>query len=138
MTELTDHEFPEERRTKARILLAEDDADMRAMLASTLRADGHEVVEAGDGGRMLVCVGRVYLGESDSFDLLVSDIRMPVCSGLQILEKLRLAHWHLPAIMMTAFGDDRTRAKAISLGALVIMKPFALDDFRAVVHHMVG
>ena len=128
----------EGRRTKARVLLAEDDAEMRSLLANSLRADGHEVVETGDGGRLLVCVGRIYMRESDPFDLLVSDVRMPVCSGLQILEKLRLAHWREPAILMTAFGDARTRAKAQSLGACMLMKPFDLDDFRTVVKRLVG
>lgn len=114
------------------ILVAEDDDEMRSLVAGALRDDGHDVTEAGDGGRMLVRLARAY-GGATPFDLLVSDVRMPVCSGLQILESLRLARWHTPFILMTAFGDEQTRARAETLGATVFMKPFDLDDLRSAV-----
>lgn len=71
----------------ARILLAEDDRDLRAKIAAALRADGHEVVEANDGGRLLVRIGTAYATRQprEGYDLVISDVRMPVCSGLQIL-----------------------------------------------------
>jgi DNA-binding response OmpR family regulator len=121
-----------------RILLAEDDDEMRAELAGALRSDGHEVIEAADGGRMLVRIGRVYQGESEPFDLLVSDIRMPICSGLQILEQLRMANWRMPAIVMTAFGDQQTRRRAERLGAVIFTKPFDIDDLRTAVLNLIA
>jgi two-component system, response regulator, stage 0 sporulation protein F len=126
------------RSAKPRILLAEDDDEMRTLVAGALRADGHDVVEVGDGGRMLVRLARGYLVGSTPYDLLVSDIRMPVCSGLQILESLRLARWPTPAILMTAFGDEQTRARAEVLGAVIFMKPFDMDDLRTAVFHLLG
>jgi DNA-binding response OmpR family regulator len=122
----------------ARVLLAEDDAEMRALVASALRQDGYEIIEVSDGGRMLVQLASAYgAGQRrESYDLLISDIRMPVCSGLQILESLRSAHWTTPAILMTAFGDDRTRKRASGLGALLFAKPFDVDDLRTAVMHL--
>jgi DNA-binding response OmpR family regulator len=122
----------------ARLLLAEDDLDLRQMVAGALRADGYEVVEARDGGRLLVEIGTAYLHETpaEAFDLLISDVRMPVCNGLQILEGLRLAHWRTPAIVMSAFGDEVTRDRVESLGAAYFDKPFDLDDLRTAVIYM--
>jgi DNA-binding response OmpR family regulator len=119
------------------ILVAEDDDEMRSLVANALREDGYDVTEAGDGGRMLVRLARAY-GGATPYDLLVSDVRMPVCSGLQILESLRLARWRTPFILMTAFGDEQTRARAETLGATVFMKPFEMDDLRATVLRLLG
>jgi DNA-binding response OmpR family regulator len=120
------------------ILLAEDDEDMRLLLAAALRADGYEVVEARDGGRLLVHLAQAYLSDRShkAYDLLVTDIRMPVCSGLQILESLRQAHWQTPAVLMTAFGDEQTRLRADALGAIMFAKPFDVDDLRTAVLHL--
>ncbi len=126
------------RGDRPRILLAEDDDDMRSLVAAALRDDGHEVVEAGDGGRLLVHLARAYGAKTMSYDLLVSDVKMPVCSGLQILESLRLARWPTPVILMTAFGDEQTRARAEGLGAVMFMKPFDMDDLRTAVLNLLG
>jgi CheY-like chemotaxis protein len=126
------------RQHRARILLAEDDDEMRSLLAEILRGDGYDVVEVGDGGRLLVLLARAYVAHSPPCDLLVSDVRMPVCSGLQILENLRLAHWQTPAILMTAFGDEQTCARAQGLGAVMFTKPFEVDDLRTAVLHLLA
>jgi DNA-binding response OmpR family regulator len=126
------------RSSPFRILLAEDDSEMRSLVADALRADGHEVVELADGGRLLVDIAaRLKKGDGDdSLDLIVSDIRMPICTGLQILTALRDAHWHTPVILMTAFGDDATRRHAESLSAILFDKPFDLDDLRTAVANL--
>lgn len=118
-----------------RILVAEDDAEMRRLVVETLRKDGYDVAEAPDGGRLLVTLAREYgkPGTEASTDLVVSDIRMPVCTGMQILEQLRAARWRVPVILMTAFGDAATRERATSLGAVLFDKPFDLDDLRTAV-----
>jgi DNA-binding response OmpR family regulator len=118
------------------ILLAEDDDAMRDLIAATLREDGYEVTEVRDGGRLLVQLGNKYLSTQrpwESFDLIVSDIRMPVCSGLRIVEALRRAGWPTPMILMTAFGDEQTRMQAADLRAVLFDKPFDLDDLRSAV-----
>jgi DNA-binding response OmpR family regulator len=118
---------------RARVLVAEDDPEMRRLVADALRKDGYETVEEPDGGRLLVRIAAIYSFEStsDPFDLIVSDVRMPVCSGLDILKGLRDAHWHTPFILMTAFGDDETRARASKLGACLFDKPFTMQSLRA-------
>ena len=100
-----------------RVLVAEDDVEMRRVVADALRDDGYDVVELADGGRLLVDIAARMKAETagESVDLIVSDIRMPICTGLQILEVLRQSHWHTPVILMTAFGDDATRKHAESL-----------------------
>lgn len=119
----------------ARILIAEDDTELRLALSTALRRDGHDVLEVIDGGRLLVLLAQEYTATSEprAVDLLVSDVRMPVCSGIQIVEQLRAAHWPTPVILMTAFGDDATRLHADALGAVLLYKPFDLDDFRTAI-----
>jgi two-component system, response regulator, stage 0 sporulation protein F len=75
---------------------------------------------------------------SDPFDLIVSDVRMPVCSGLDILQGLRDAHWDTPVVLMTAFGDDETRARADKLGALLFDKPFTMTSLRTKVRELLS
>jgi DNA-binding response OmpR family regulator len=118
-----------------RILVAEDDSDMRRLVVEALRRDGYDVISVKDGGRLLVTLAHEFVDESGTglADLLVSDVRMPVCSGLQILEQLRAARWRTPVILMTAFGDSFMREHALELGAVLFDKPFDLDDLRTAV-----
>lgn len=111
---------------------------MRRLVADALRKDGYEIVEESDGGRLLVRIAAIYSfeGTSDPFDLIVSDIRMPVCSGLDILKGLRDAHWTTPVVLMTAFGDDETRQRATALDALLFDKPFTMQSLRARVREL--
>ncbi len=121
-----------------RILVAEDDADMRTLVAEALRRDGYVVETAADGGRMLVALAQQWIDARGAHlvDLIVSDLRMPVCSGLQILEQLRAARWDNPVILMTAFGDDEVRRRAHALGALLFDKPFDIHALRTAVASM--
>jgi CheY-like chemotaxis protein len=123
-----------------RILVAEDDADMRQLVSETLRKDGYEVNAVADGGRLLVTLAHELAGadEWDVADLLVSDVRMPICTGMQILEQLRTAPWPIPVILMTAFGDAATREHARKLGAVLFDKPFDLEELRGAVASLLG
>lgn len=105
---------------------------MRGLVVETLRADDYDVTELTDGGRLLVDIAAQMKTpcDRDAIDLIVSDIRMPVCTGLQILEALRGAHWRTPVILMTAFGDEATRKRAEQLQATLFDKPFDMDDLR--------
>jgi DNA-binding response OmpR family regulator len=113
-------------------LVAEDDDAMRSVIVQTLRKDGYDISEVTDGGKLLVTLAKEYLHVDgrDLVDLLVSDVRMPVCTGLQILEQLRMAKWPVPVILLTAFGDEATRRRADSLGAVLFDKPVDMDDLR--------
>lgn len=116
-----------------RVLVAEDDPEMRRLVVDALREDGYEVTEATDGDQLQVMVTAAGGGSSASVDLIISDVRMPMRSGLDILRSVRSADWAVPVILMTAFSDDATRASADALGAILFDKPFALDDLRTAV-----
>jgi DNA-binding response OmpR family regulator len=110
------------------IIVAEDDPDMRALVGEALRNDGYDVAEASDGGRLLVLLARCSRCEVAFPDLIVSDIRMPVMSGLGMLKGVRDAHWSVPVVLMTAFPDHETRWKAESFAAEVLAKPFRMNE----------
>lgn len=116
----------------ARILLAEDDREMRELLAATLRADGYEVIESSNGFDMLQEIEiLLFRGEPVPMDLIVSDERMPGMMGLEALAHVRDAQWPTPFILITGFGDRDTHAEADRLGASAVFdKPFDLDDLR--------
>jgi two-component system C4-dicarboxylate transport response regulator DctD len=121
-----------------RIALADDDADMRHMLATTLRQDGHTVDVCEDGRELFaqleaaVTVGGVALP-----DLVISDLRMPGMTGLEMLKAIRAAKIDVPVILVTAFGDDGVHQDAFELGATVMDKPFPMDGLRAAVRWLV-
>jgi two-component system cell cycle response regulator CpdR len=121
-----------------RVLVAEDDPEMRRLVVEALRKDGHEVQEAADGGRLLVHIAEEFQRDASLalIDVIVSDVRMPVCSGLDLLERLVEARWHVPFVLMTAFGDDQTRRRAEGLGALLFDKPLSLEALRAAVRRL--
>lgn len=119
-----------------RILLAEDDREMRRLIASTLKKEGYEVVEVSDGNQLLSMIGSQILNPRNHppADLVISDVRMPGHNGLEVLAGLRHADWSTPVILITAFGDDETHAEARRLGAAAIIdKPFDLNDLKTVV-----
>jgi CheY-like chemotaxis protein len=126
-----DH-VPTRMRTAPRVAVAEDDADMRALVADALRRDGCRVIELSDGAQLLVRIARQYRHSepAEPLDLIVSDVRMPVITGLEILRGLRDAHCTTPVILMTAFGDPSTRHEAEALGAVLMDKPLHLADLR--------
>jgi DNA-binding response OmpR family regulator len=114
------------------ILLAEDEPEMRAMLARRLRSRGHRVIEASDGTRLHALIDDLVLAGppgAPAIDLVISDVRMPGCSGMEVLAWLRRCDWRTPIILITAFGDDELHAEARRLGAFAVFdKPFDLDD----------
>ncbi len=111
---------------------------MRRLVVEALRKDGHDVREAEHGGRLIVYLAEAF-GRDPTLaevDVVVCDVRMPVCSGLELIERLAEARWKVPFIVMTAFGDDETRRHAESLGAVYFDKPFELSDLRAAVKRL--
>jgi DNA-binding NtrC family response regulator len=115
------------------ILLAEDDANLRAMLAIVLRREGHRVVELRNGAELRERLdGAFPAGEAPPESLLViSDLRMPEADGLSLLRDV-VERGHRPAfIILTAFGSPDLHAAARALGALTVLdKPFDFDDLR--------
>jgi DNA-binding NtrC family response regulator len=108
------------------------------MLAQALADDGHRVVVGSNGDDLVAYITRSLSCSFDLVDLVVSDIRMPGCSGLVALERLERSKGVPPVLLMTAFGDDDVHNVAARLGAVgVIDKPFDVDDFRTVVLNLV-
>jgi len=127
----------EHAKDKRCVLIVEDDDEMRRLLASVLRADGYEIVEAASGRE-----GVNYIYDSwgmggrpaRPLDLIVSDVRMPGWTGLDLLDVVRRARMGTPVLLITAFGAPETHQEAARLGAgAVLDKPFDLDEFRAAV-----
>jgi DNA-binding response OmpR family regulator len=116
------------------ILLVEDDPEMRLVLATAMRRDGYLVIEAEDGDEALEWLGDGLVGGRPQSlpAAIVSDIWLPYCSGIEILESTQLAPRRLPVILITGFGDRETHQLARELGAASVLdKPFAMDDLRA-------
>lgn len=112
------------------VLLAEDDADLRALVANAFRRTGCQVTECVDGPDLVSKLGSYLLfGPPVIFDLLVSEIRMPGATALEILEAMRDCEGMPPVILITAFPDEDTYVAARQLGvAAVFGKPFAIED----------
>ena len=122
-----------------RVLLAEDEPVARRALAKALREMGLEVVEVDDGGRMLVAITNHYKDNHtpDELDLVVTDVRMPVFSGIDVFKGLRAAHWTTPVIVMTAYPDAREVREAVErLDAVLMPKPLDLDTFEQTVREL--
>ncbi|MEO7033699.1 MAG: response regulator [Polyangiaceae bacterium] len=121
--------------SRARLLLAEDDFELRELLACVLRADGHEVVEAHDGRELWALLHTNDPSSKEPFALVVSDVRMPGLTAFDVLSKLQRSLCNTPVILITAFGDQTTHLRALRLGASrVFDKPFDCDELRAAVH----
>jgi two-component system, cell cycle response regulator CpdR len=114
----------------ARILLAEDEEALRAFVVRALAQDGHDVVAAADGGEALDALTR----ERGRFDLLLTDIRMPVMDGIALALAAARDYPELIILLMTGYADQRERAHGLdALIHDVIAKPFSLSDIRKTV-----
>jgi DNA-binding NtrC family response regulator len=110
-----------------RILLVDDDADMRSLLGDVLRDEGYEVAEVANGAEALVLL------HQETFAAILLDKNMPGLSGVDLLPGFRVICPHTPVIVITAFGDSHTAAEVSEKGARAcLFKPFRMDDLNAV------
>ncbi len=123
----------------ARVLVAEDDREMRRLIVDELESRGYTVEQAEDGRELILRLDDLK-GDADApFDLIVSDVRMPGATGIEALALLRRARWSLPVILMTSFGDDAVHAEGHRLGALAVFdKPLDVDELMDLVAGAVG
>ncbi len=118
------------KRNSFSILLAEDDKEMRSLLALMLKK-GFQVCECTDGLSLLDMLSSFFLPseEHENFDLIISDIRMPGVTGMEILMGANELDNFPPIILITAFGNKETHMQAELLGAVALFdKPFDIDD----------
>ena len=112
----------------ARILITEDEDSLRSFVARALRLDGHETHEAADGAE-----GLEKLSEG-AYDLLLSDIRMPVMDGIELAHRAHSEFPEMKILLMTGYAEQRERADDLSAKIVdVVSKPFALPDIRKAV-----
>jgi len=105
-----------------RVLVADDDAELRELVADAVGAMGADVVCAASGGEL-----EDQLAEGRPFDVVVTDVTMPVRTGLEVMQGARDAGNACPIVVMTALRDADTLARVTALGAHVALlhKPFS-------------
>jgi two-component system, NtrC family, response regulator HydG len=112
----------------ARILVVDDQEMMRDSLAATLAREGHEVTAAGDGP---MAITKLSAGR---FDLLISDLKMPKMTGMELLGEAKKLRPEMPVVLMTAFATVQTAVEAMKLGAYdYIQKPFDGEEIKLLV-----
>jgi two-component system response regulator PilR (NtrC family) len=109
----------------ARILVVDDERSMRELLAIVLKREGHEVLVAENG------TTAIALLEKEPIELLISDVRMPDISGVQVLAAAQRVNPEIIGIMVTAFASTETAVEALRLGAYdYLSKPFNVDELK--------
>jgi CheY-like chemotaxis protein len=114
----------------AKILIAEDDDAIRDMVVRALNEDGHELTAAPDGAAALDVLNR----QSCKFDLLLTDVKMPVMDGIALALAAGRDHPEVAIMLMTGFADQRERTRGLdALVHDVIAKPFSVDQIKGAV-----
>lgn len=114
----------------SRILVVDDEEAVRALVARGLSLDGHVCLTAADGAEAL----EVLIAENGRFDLLLTDIRMPLMDGIALALAAKQQFPELTIMLMTGYAEQRERAKSLeAIVAEVMTKPFTIADLRATV-----
>jgi two-component system, cell cycle response regulator CpdR len=113
-----------------RVLIVDDEDSMRMLVARAVAMDGHEIVTAADGVEAL----EILSNEQNAFDLLLTDIQMPVMDGIALALTAARDLPDLTILLMTGFADQRERASGLNAIAHdVITKPFSVAGIRSAV-----
>src|SRR5579872_2376409 len=113
-----------------RVLIADDEESMRMLVARAIAMDGHDTVTAQDGAEAL----EILIREDGAFDLLLTDIQMPVMDGIALALSAARDFPDVVILLMTGFAHQRERASNLSAIAHdVITKPFSVADIRTAV-----
>jgi CheY-like chemotaxis protein len=114
----------------SRVLIADDEDSMRMLVARAIAMDGHDTVTAQDGAEALEILTR----EGGAFDLLLTDIQMPIMDGIALALSAARDFPRLTILLMTGFAHQRERASNLNAIAHdVITKPFSVADIRTAV-----
>jgi len=120
-------------RPSLRVLVVDDDDEMRALLRRTLEFDGYQVTERDRGTHLVETLREA------PFDLIILDKEMPGLTGIDLLPILRREFPHVPVVFVTAFGGHHVATSAIRLGAASYLeKPFRLGQLRDIVDRLMG
>jgi CheY-like chemotaxis protein len=114
----------------ARILIADDEESMRLLVGRAIAMDGHEIVTAEDGAEAL----EILTDQEGAFDLLLTDIKMPVMDGIALALSAARDFPELTILLMTGYADQRERATGLNaIVHDVVTKPFSVTDIRTAV-----
>ena len=114
----------------SRILVVDDEESLRALVARGLTMDGHDCMMAADGAEAL----EILIAEQGRFDLLLTDIRMPLMDGIALALAAKQEFPDLTIMLMTGYAEQRERAKSLeAIVSEVMIKPFTIADLRATV-----
>ncbi len=114
-----------------KILVADDEQNLRRVLVALLRREGHEIVQAATG---LEAIDRLA-----DVDVVITDLRMPGADGMEVLRTASKNYPHVPVIMITAYGSVGQAVEAIKAGAFdYIEKPFEQEAIRVIVDKAIG
>lgn len=114
----------------SRILVVDDEESLRALVARGLGLDGHDCLMAGDGAEAL----EILIAEKGRFDLLLTDIRMPLMDGIALALAAKQEFPELPIMLMTGYAEQRERAKSLeAIVEEVMTKPFTIAELRTTV-----
>jgi CheY-like chemotaxis protein len=114
----------------AKILIADDEESMRLLVSRAIAMDGHAITTAEDGAEALDIITRA----NGAFDLLLTDIKMPVMDGIALALAVARDYPKLTILLMTGFADQRERASGLeAIVHDVVTKPFAIADIRTAV-----
>jgi DNA-binding NtrC family response regulator len=115
-----------------RILIVDDEANVRLNYRMTLEWEDYEIVEARSGEQALKVLSE------HPFDLAILDLRLPGMDGLELLAKMHETGIRVPAMFVTACGDEPYADRAMKLGAIdFVQKPIRPEDFRKIVAEMI-
>ncbi|MCP4499354.1 MAG: response regulator [Deltaproteobacteria bacterium] len=120
---------------RPRLVLAEDDDQIRWSLAAMLEDEGYDVVSLPSGNAVLEHLGAAVLKETGAKlpDVIVTDVRMPGLNGIRLLEGVRANGWKIPVVLISAFGDDEMREQAAQFEATAFLdKPLDLEQLSQV------
>jgi two-component system response regulator FlrC len=118
---------------KQKILVVDDDRSMRSAVAECLEICGYHVSTAVNGEEALA------LFKKDRFNLVITDMRMPGMTGMDVLTGVKSLSSQTPVILITAYGTVSAAVEAMKAGAAeFIMKPFSLDDLESAVAHVLA
>jgi two-component system response regulator GlrR len=129
------------RGAQPRVLLVEDDAELRSLLAKELRHRGHDVIVARTGIEAIDYVVHSLIDERayQRPALIVSDVRLQSGNGLAIAEAIRAASYEVPILLMTAFPGPEVQQRAETIrDCTLLAKPFDLFEFFDVVQRLIG
>ena len=114
----------------SRVLIADDEESMRLLVARAIALDGHDIVTAQDGAEAL----EILTDHDGAFDLLLTDIKMPVMDGIALALAAARDFPDLIILLMTGFADQRERASGLNaIVHDVVTKPFSVADIRTAV-----